>query len=202
MPEPVRALVLVQLHSAARAGELVRLRACDIDRADPDVWMYTPAAHKTTWKGKGRAIYFGKRCQEVLAPMILAAGEPAAFVFSPTRSEAERNAGRGENRVTPMWPSHMARNDRKRVGEKRRRPPGQHYTTGTYRRAIERACERAGVPAFSPHRLRHLAATRARAELGLEVCRALCGHSVASVTEIYSREADRQLALQAVRRFG
>src|SRR5262245_10560909 len=76
MPEPVRALVQLQLHSAARAGELIMLRVCEIDRTDPEVWTYAPAAHKTTWKGKGRVIYFGKRCQEVLAPLILKAGSP------------------------------------------------------------------------------------------------------------------------------
>jgi len=31
----VRALVIVQLHSGARAGELVRMRVGDIDRTDP-----------------------------------------------------------------------------------------------------------------------------------------------------------------------
>jgi integrase len=202
MPEAVRALVQVQLYSAARAGELVKLRACDIDRTDPEVWTYTPASHKTTWKGRGRVIYFGKRCQEVLSPFILKAGSPEAYLFSPARSEAERNAVRSDERVTPRWESHMLRNERKRVGEKRRRPPGLHYTTGSYRTAIERACDEAGVPRFTPHRIRHLAATRARAELGVDVARALCGHSLASVTEVYSREVDKQLALQAVQRFG
>jgi integrase len=43
---------------------------------------------------------------------------------------------------------------------------------------------------FTPHRLRHLAATRVRAELGVDVARSLLGHSLASITEIYSREVD------------
>ncbi|WP_162669596.1 tyrosine-type recombinase/integrase [Gemmata massiliana] len=70
------------------------------------------------------------------------------------------------------------------------------------RQAIERACRRCGVPKFTPHRLRHLAATHARAELGVDVARALCGHSLAAVTEVYSRQVDEQLALKAVKRFG
>jgi integrase len=202
LPDPIRALVLVQIHSAARAGELVKLRVTDINRTDPELWTFSPTSHKGTWKERARTIYFGERCREVLAPLLLKAGDPDAFVFSPARSESERNAERSENRVTPAWASHRRRNQQKRVGATRKRAPGQHYTTATYRRAIERACDAAGVPRFTPHRLRHLAATRARAELGVDVARALCGHTLAAVTEIYSREVDRQLALQAVKRFG
>lgn len=202
MPSAVRALVQVQLHTAARAGELVKLRVGDIDRTDPEVWTYAPAIHKGTWKGKRRVIYFGERCREVLAPLLLKAGDPEAYVFSPERAEAERLAERSRQRATPRYSSHMERNERKRVGASRRRAPGPHYTTGTYRQAVERACDAAGVPRFTPHRLRHLAATRARAELGVDVARALCGHSLAAVTEVYSREVDTQLAIQAVKRFG
>lgn len=202
MPAAVQALVLVQLHSAARAGELVKLRVGDINRTDPEAWTYTPAAHKGTWKGKGRVIYFGERCREVLAPLILKAGAPDAYLFSPERGEAERQAKRSEQRVTPKWESHQKRNEQKRVGAERKRAPGRYYSTGTVRQAIERACDAAGVPRFSPHRLRHLAATRARAEFGVDVARALCGHTLAAVTEIYSHEVDKQLALKAVKKFG
>lgn len=198
----VRALVLVQLHSGARAGELVNLRVGDIDRTDPAAWVYRPTSHKGTWRGKGRVIYFGERCRGALAPLLLRAGSPDAYVFSPMRSEEERNAERSANRTTPRWPSHMERNERKRAGQKRKRKPREHYTTGTYRRAIERACDAATVPTFTPHRLRHLAATRVRAELGVDAARALLGHTLASVTEIYSSEVDRQLALKAVGKLG
>lgn len=202
MPPLVKALALLQLHSAARAGELVRMKVGEIDRANPDLWTYAPAGHKTAWKGKGRVIYFGQRCREVLAPLLLKAGDPDAYVFSPARAEAERNAERSAARKTPKWQSHMRRNERKRVGGGRKRAPGAHYTTGSYRQALERACDAAVVPRFTPHRLRHLAATRARAELGVDVARALCGHTLAAVTEVYSREVDQELALKAVDRFG
>ena len=79
----------------------------------------------------------------------------------------------------------------------RRRPPAERYTTAGSRRALERACEAAGVPPFSPHRVRHLAATRVRAALGVDAARALLGHTLAAVTAV-----DRQLALKAVERFG
>jgi integrase len=202
MPAPVQALVLLQVHSGARAGELVRLTAGAIDRTDPAAWAYSPATHKGTWKGKARVVYFGKKCQEVLAPFLLRAGGPDEFLFSPARAEADRNADRSADRKTPRWPSHMKRNAAKKVGKGRMRPPRERYTTDTYRRAVERACEAARVPVFTPHRLRHLAATRTWEALGVDVARALLGHSLAAVTEIYSHEVDRQLALKAVEKFG
>lgn len=198
----MRAVVLLQIHSAARAGELVKMTVGDLDRTDPEVWAFRPAAHKGAWKGKARVIYFGARCREVLAPLLERLTDPKEYLFSPARAEAERNAARGERRATPKWDSHMARNARKRVGDGRARAPGVCYTTAAVRQAVKRACARAGVPEFTPHRLRHLAATRARAELGVDVARALCGHSLAAVTEVYSREVDHVLALQAVKQFG
>lgn len=201
MPAHVAAVVRLQVLTGARGGELLKLRSADLDRTNPATWAYTPPTHKGTWKGKERVVYFGKRSQEVLAPF-LAAADPTDYLFSPARAEAERNAERGEMRKTPRYESHMRRNADKRVGERRRRPPGARYTAGTYRQAVERACARAGVPVFTPHRLRHLAATRTREELGVDVARALLGHSLAAVTEVYSREVDKQLALKAVEKFG
>jgi integrase len=95
----------------------------------------------------------------------------------------------------------MRRNEQKRKSNPKR-TPGDHYTVRAFFWAIKRACVAAGVQRFSPHQLRHLAATRIRAELGVDVARALLGHSLASVTEIYSREVDKQLALKAVEKFG
>jgi integrase len=202
MPPMVATVVRLQRMTGARCGELLAMRPCDIDRSNPDAWVYTPSSHKGAWRGKGRAVFLGKRCQELLAPWVLKAGGPDGYVFSPVRAEAERNAERSAKRITPRWPSHAARNEAKRKSAGRRRPPRERYGTQTVRQAIERACVRAGVPVFTPHQLRHLAATEIRAELGPEVARAILGHTLASMTEVYSRAVDRQLALQAVARFG
>ena len=66
------------------------------------------------------------------------------------------------------------------------------YTTGSYRRAIHRACEKIGIPKWSPNRIRHTAATEIRRKYGLEAAQTVLGHSNAAVTEIY---AERDLAL-------
>lgn len=199
MPAHVAGIVRLQRMTGARCGELCVLRPCDIDRTDPAAWVFTPAGHKGTWKGKTRRIFFGKRCQDVLAPFLLRVGDPTAYVFSPARAEAERAAERSAKRKTPRWASHMRRNETKR--KKRVHPLQDQYTTGTVRQAVERACRRAKVPEFTPHQLRHLAATEIRRELGIDVARAVLGHTMTSMSEHYSKEVDRGLALKAVAKF-
>ena len=54
------------------------------------------------------------------------------------------------------------------------------------RRAISRGCAAAGVPAWSPHRLRHSAATNIRKDFGLEAAQLMLGHARADVTQIYA----------------
>lgn len=51
--------------------------------------------------------------------------------------------------------------------------------------AIYRACDRAGVPRWSPGQIRHTTATIVLGEHGLEAARALLGHSTDRCTRIY-----------------
>ena len=92
-----------------------------------------------------------------------------------------------------------------RVGTNRRGnpqwKPGDAYTVDSYRRAIRRACEAAEVPVWTPHRLRHNAATTIRREYGLEAARVMLGHSSPIVTEIYA-ERDRAAAREVAERLG
>lgn len=75
------------------------------------------------------------------------------------------------------------------------------YSPDSYRRSIERACTKAKVPAWTPHRLRHNAATTFRAEFGLEAAQVMLGHQKASVTEIYAEKSE-QLALEIASKIG
>ncbi len=70
-----------------------------------------------------------------------------------------------------------------------------------YRQAIIRACDKAGVPRWSPNQLSHAAATRIRKELGVEAARTVLGHSSAGITEIYA-EMDKSKALKAMEELG
>jgi len=200
MPPAAAALVKLQRMTGARAGELVTLRTVDIDQTSPAVWEYRPANHKGSWRGKDRVLYFGPKCMEVLAPFIAKAKSLDHCLFNPVIEEAERHAVRAEKRKTPRYPSQMKRNENKKPKTRVRGPRGR-YTTGTYRQAIERACDAAGVERFTPHTLRHLAATEIRRELGIDVARAVLGHTMAAMSEHYSREVDKQLAMKSVERF-
>ncbi len=67
------------------------------------------------------------------------------------------------------------------------------YDNDSYRWAISRACEKAGVPHWYPNQLRHTAATRIRRESGLEAAQVVLGHSKADVTQVYA-ERNHELA--------
>jgi integrase len=136
----VRGLVQLQRLSGCRPGEAMALRRADIDISG-DVWLYKPASHKTTWKGKVRVIALGPKAQELLKGYFT--DDPADYLFSPARAAEEFRAERAANRKTPLYPSHMKRNDTKRVGAARTRKPREMYKRQSYLTAVERACDRA-----------------------------------------------------------
>ncbi|MFL5343018.1 MAG: tyrosine-type recombinase/integrase [Gemmataceae bacterium] len=231
MPPPVAALVRLQLLTAARPGELLVMRTCDLQTSGR-VWVYHPHHHKTAHRGKAREIYIGPKAQTVLKPWLKT--ELSAFVFSPADAEAARSAERARQRKTPRWPAHMTRNVSKRPW-RRRRPPAECYTTLSYHTAICRACDKAFPPPaplaklpgesrakwvarltleqhqelaswrkaqrWHPHQLRHTAATLLRKEHGIELARIILGHSTAFTTEIYA-ELDRQQAVDVMAKIG
>lgn len=66
---------------------------------------------------------------------------------------------------------------------------------------IQRACDRAGVTRFCPHQMRHTAATRLVDQDFTEGAQRLLGHSNATMTEHYSRRAEK-LAIEAAKKLG
>lgn len=75
------------------------------------------------------------------------------------------------------------------------------YDSRTYRRAVVRACRRAGIPPWTPHRLRHTVATTVRARYGLEAAQVYLGHARADVTQVYA-ERDLAAALRIAAEMG
>jgi integrase len=183
LSEPVAAMVQLQLLTAARPGEVVILRPCDIDRSG-DVWLYRPPAHKNAWRGHERIIALGPKAQE-LVRAFLRPGLQERPLFSPTLAEIRRRERARAARRTPLWPSHVAAQERKRKASPKR-ALRERYDVVTYARAIARACGRAGVPVWSPGRLRHNAATDIRRRYGLEAAMAMLGHRLVETTQLYS----------------
>jgi integrase len=79
--------------------------------------------------------------------------------------------------------------------------PGKCYGKDSYIKAIARACEKAGIPKWSPNQLRHRAATEIRRQFGLEACRTILGHSTSDVTQIYA-ERDFDAARSVMAKIG
>jgi integrase len=186
----VGAMIRLQRLTGMRSGEVIIMRGADIEMAG-QVWVYTPASHKTAWRGHVRRVYLGPKCQEIVRPFLKTNSD--AFLFSPADAENARNAERRKSRKSPMTPSQAKRKPKK----KPRRPKGDRYTVESYRRAINYGIRRAGVPHWHPHQLRHSAATFLRREYGLEVARVVLGHKTAAVTEVYA-EADHARAVEVM----
>ena len=194
----IRAMILVQLLSGCRPGEVCRLKPRRVSQ-NGAVWVYRLARHKTAHHGKRRRIFLGPRAQKILEPWLKGIA-PDEYVFNPARDEVTRQAERRAKRKTPLWPSHL-----KRLAAKKQaapaRPKRDRYDTASYRRAIKRACKQAKVQAWSPNRLRHLAATRIRRRHGIEMARIILGHSSLVVTQVYAEE-DRKKAMEVMGQMG
>ncbi len=187
LSRPVAAMVRLQLLTGMRPGEVASMRREDLDRSGP-VWEYRPASHKNAHRGHDRTVPIGPQGQGVLGPFLLSS--EGGYLFSPARAEEERNANR---RKTDRWEARRAKS--------RRRPWRECYDVASYRRAIARACEKASVPLWKPHQLRHTAATRLRKQFGIEAARVILGHRSSAVTEIYA-EVDRSRAVEVMAEVG
>ena len=195
LPEIVADMILLQRLTGARPGEVCILRPCDIDRSG-DVWAYRPESHKTEHHGRERVIHIGPKGQQILRPYLLRGSD--AYCFSPAESEKTRLTELHANRKTPLSCGNLPGTNRKRSPQ---RKAGTRYTTGSYRRAIHRACESAGVEKWSPNQLRHSAGTEIRKTFGLEAAQVTLGHAKADVTQIYA-ERDAELARDVMREIG
>ncbi len=210
-PQP-RAMVVLQLASGARPGEVCAMTPSQVHRGGVinvpgagrhnldklGVWAYVPKKHKLSWKNKPRVLLFAGEAQGVLAPFL--DRNPEAPCFSPKeateglRAEQKaaregRGGGSGGNRKVPKVAAP-------------RRAPKDRYTDNSYRAAITRACEKVGVPAWFPYQLRHLAAAEIQEVFGLDAVQALLGHHTKSMAEHYAGTAVKTAAEVAKARGG
>jgi len=71
--------------------------------------------------------------------------------------------------------------------------PGEHYTKDSYRRAVQRAQEKAlaagvALQRWCPHQMRHARAQAVREAHGLEAAQAVLGHSSIQATQLYAQK--------------
>ncbi|MBL4770744.1 MAG: site-specific integrase [Planctomycetes bacterium] len=182
---PVRAMAELQWWTGSRPGEMREFRLAHLSKTEGKVWLYTPPQHKTRHRNKSRFIGIGPRGQAVLKPYLMRVPHPNPDVplFSPLDAMKERHLLARANRKTPLSPraEELARAGDSKTSQNF----GDHYSRSAYRHAIQRACRRAGVPEWSPHQIRHSAATRIEAALGREEARIVLNHSSLDATEVY-----------------
>jgi integrase len=200
LPKPLAAVIRLIRLTGARPSEFLRLRPREIDRTS-DPWTLTPTWRKGSWRGKPRVIYLGPATQALLAPWLLKTPGQDAYVFSPARFLAEKNAERSLNRVTKRWPSHMDAEQAEAEGAGKRRP-GNHYSHHALSCAVGRACDKAKVTPFTPYELRHLKAAEVLERFDLEHVRAVLGRSYQAPSAHYSKAADKVLAAKAAAQTG
>ncbi len=187
----VCAMIDVQLYTGARPGEVCAMRLIDIEAAGK-VWTYRPATHKNLWRGKDRQVFLGPRAQAVLQPFLRGRAMDAPL-FSPREANAARKAQAAQA---------GRRDDQPPSPRKTERTIGDQYDVTSYRRAIARACESAGVPKWSPHQLRHTAATQIRKEHSLEAAALILGHASATITDAVYAERDTAKARDVIAKVG
>ncbi|MCR9248679.1 MAG: site-specific integrase [bacterium] len=193
---PIRASVLLQWWSGMRPSEALTMTGRQLQRTDT-IWIYRPVQHKGVWRGRDRIVQLGPNAQEVLRPRLKL--DPDAAIITPLDAFLEVKAKKRADRKTKVQPSQQARDER---NAKKAPPVGAFYDVNSYRTAIHRACDKAGVPRWSPHRLRHAAAARLFGAGEFEAARAVLGHSRLDMTRHYAASADRRLAADAMARLG
>lgn len=187
VPRPVWGLIQTQLLTAARPGELVQLRARDIQRLPEGCWYADLTHHKTAHHGKQRRLIFGPKAQAVLTEFLPTEKPLDAPVFSAVEAKMQ-------GRMDGSSPSREAPTGKDRI-------PTGFYRVDSYRRAIRRACKEAGIPPWSPNQLRHNAGTRIRNDHGVEVAQVILGHTTIKTTEIYA-EPNHKAATDIMAKLG
>ena len=128
--------------------------------------MYEPAEHKNTHRGQRLLKAIPPSAQVHLLPYLDCG--PEEYVFRPE--------------LAPVF------NPKQAVGRK--------YTTGAYRTAVVRACQKAQqsqvpIPTWTPNQLRHSAGKLVRERLGYDAASQWLGHSSSDTTAIYAARSVR-----------
>lgn len=210
----IKAMIEIQLWTAARPGEVIAMRGCDI-RQDGKIdlgggesvtleglWVYQPPDHKTAYIGKRKFVLLGPKAQAILAPFI-ARRDPKAYLFSPAEARSERTEGMRSRRIKPLTQAMIDRREKRAL--RNAKPPKpmskDRYKAASYQRSIKRACDEAGIDSWHPYQLRHNAATRITEEYGPDIARIVLGHSTISTTRRYIADQLNQAA-DAMRKSG
>lgn len=191
----VRAMIIVLLASGMRPGEIVVMRALDLDRREAP-WLYIPMTHKLAHRGKSREVFLGSTARAAIEPFLVDR-PPGTFLFSAAESRAWWNLARRTRRRSLM----VAPGCEPAPRDPQRRAPRDRFDTNTLDHAIAYGVQRAGVPSWSANQLRHTAAMGIRARFGLEAVAVALGHADVETSQVYA-DSDRALARKVAEELG
>jgi integrase len=204
MSDVVADMVRLQWWTAMRGGEICIMRPADIDRTQ-NIWIYNPQQYKTQWR-EGRDIEIvpiGPRAQVILTKYLFRPADQ--YCFCPAEATAQIRTRRTAGRKTPLSCGNRGGTNRK--GTQVFRPC---YNSNSYRRAVRYAIDAVNkhrdkdhkIPVWTPHQLRHAAASRIYEELGKEQARLLLRHTAEAMTENYTKAAEIARRIEAAGKVG
>jgi len=218
----VAAMIDLQLLTGARAGELVNLRPIDLDTSD-DTWRVELDEHKTAHRGRKRTLYLGPKAQAVVRPFLdrpvdkplfsprEAVAEAAAQADSHRRPDQQDTPRQTNRRVREVYDVPAYRRAIERGCDKAFPPPepltvrdGETIKDRDARltdEQREQLKQWRREHRFSPHQLRHTAATNIRRDFGLDAAQVVLGHAGADITQVYAA-LDEAKAVEVVKRIG
>lgn len=180
----IAAMIRLQFWIGGRPQDVTNMRPCDIDTSGP-IWLYRPHHHKTAHRGKKLVKAIPPQGQEILRPLLAAAGDPQAYLFVP---KATPRAG-------PKYNTNSYRGAIYTACDRAFEPPpplGRHpgeTVTKWHRRLTEQ--QWAELEAYrierrwSPNQLRHAIATYLDEKLGHQAASRWLGHDRLDTTAIY-----------------
>lgn len=118
--------------------------------------------------------------------------DPACWLYRPSQ---HKTAHRDKSRVVYLGPKAIEVIAPRVV----KAGTGRVFriTKGGLKRAIDKGCDRAKIPRWTPNQLRHSHATAVRKQFGAEAAQVMLGHAHVSTTEIYAEvnaERGREVA--------
>jgi len=185
----IRAMIALHVSTGMRPSEVFRMRPCDIEKRPDGVWIYRPFTSKNERHGHRREIPIVGDNRITLGPFL--DRNPDAYCFSPAESD---DWHRNQKRLAAKCPRKKPY--KAKANPKRR--PGKQFDKDSYRKAIDRACAKAGVERWVPLQIRHTSATLVRQALNIESAQQLLGHRSPSMTARYA-ECSLEKAVEAAR---
>ncbi|MFA9476936.1 tyrosine-type recombinase/integrase [Phycisphaerales bacterium AB-hyl4] len=136
----LQAMVRLQRVTGMRPDEVCSMMGGEVD-VSGEVWEYRPKSHKTAWRSRTRTVFIGPEGQKALRPYMKT--DPTAPIFSPRQSERERREAMRSARKTPASCGNGPGDNCQATP---RRQAAARWTTQSYGRAIQYACDSAFPP--------------------------------------------------------